>query len=381
MARGATMRCVRRWRPRQQAAGIVLVLAAGGAQASGVAVGAGYTLDLLGVVEGGLDRGSVATGLGWLSLDGEAGGWRFGGNLLAPAGSSLGARRLGDLSVASNIDADSDPRLQELWVERSLGPWSLRGGMLALDAEFWGLDHAALFINSAFGAPPGVSMNLPGPAIYPVAAAGLRMAFDAGDGATWRLAAADGDAGDPLADNRHGLDVDFGQGTLAVAEFESVHARGDGASPARWRIAVYRHSGDFVGRDGAPRGASHGLVAGWERTLDEDVGVFARVNASRRATSLAPLAVEAGATARFPRHLPGTFGLAIEWLDIDRGLGAAAGIADADREVVVEATWALPIGAFTLQPDVQYVHQPGSSDAIDDAWVVGLRIAWAFESP
>ena len=342
-------------------------------------VSGGYLGEVFAVVDGGLDTGTVYTGLAWLAFEAESGDWRFGGNLLAPHGTSLSARYLGDLSVASNIDADSDPRLQELWVERHFGPWSLRGGMLALDAEAWGLDHGVLFVNGAFGAPPGASLNLPGPPIYPVAAAGLRLAWDAGEGAIWRFAVADGDAGDPLVDNRHGFDVDFGQGTLAVAEYERVASHGEDAAPARWRVAAYHHSGDFVDRDGAPRGSSYGLIAGWERPLSEEVGVFARVNASRRATSFAPLAVEAGATARFPEHLPGTFGLAIEWLDIDRELGAAAGIVDADREVVLEATWAVPIGAFTVQPDVQYIHQPGGSDAIDDAWVVGLRVAWAFE--
>jgi porin len=343
------------------------------------AVSGGYVGELLAVVDGGRDTGSVYTGLAWLAFEAGSGEWRFGGNVLAPHGTSLSARYLGDLSVASNIDADSDPRLQELWVERGFGPWSLRAGMLALDAEFWGLDQGALFVNSAFGAPPGVSMNLPGSAIYPVAAAGLRLAVDAGDGGTWRLAAVDGDAGDPLDDNPHGLDVDFGQGTLAVLEYEQVRERGEDATPDRWRVAVYRHSADVVDADGGTRGASSGIIAGWERAFGEDLGGFARVNASRRATSFAPLAVEVGLNARFPDHAPGTFGLALGWLDIDRGLGTAAGIDDADREVVLEATWALPFGAFTLQPDVQYVHQPGGSNAIDDAWVVGLRVAWAFE--
>lgn len=342
-------------------------------------VSGGYIGEVFSVVDGGIGRGTVHTGLAWLAFEAEAGDWRFGGNLLAPHGASLSGRHLGDLSVASNIDADSDPRLQELWLDRGVGPWSLRAGMLALDSEFWGLDRGALFTNSAFGAPPGVSLNLPGPAIYPVAAAGLRLAFDAGDGGTWRLAAVDGDAGDPLDDNPRGLDVDFGQGTLAVLEYEQVHERGDDAAPDRWRVAAYRHSADFTDADGAPRGGSFGVIAGWERSFGDDGGGFARINASRRATSFAPLAVELGLNARFPDQAPGTFGLAVEWLDVDRGLGAAAGIDDADREVVVEATWAVPFGAFTVQPDVQYIHQPGGSNAIDDAWVVGLRVAWTFE--
>jgi len=342
-------------------------------------VSGGYIGEVTSVIDGGLDRGTVYTGLAWLAAEVEADGWRFRGNLLAPHGTSLTGRYLGDLAVASNIDGDSDPRVQELWLERGRGPWSLRAGLLAPDAEFWALDRSARFVNGGFGAPSTVSLNLPGAPLYPLASAGLRLAFDAGDGATWRLAAVDGDAGDPLDDNRHGLDVDFGQGALAVVEFEQVHDRGGDATPDRWRVAAWRHSGPFVDAGGAPRGASFGVTAGWERALGDNLGGFVRANATRRAASLAPLAVEVGLDACFPDQAPGTFGLALGWIDVDPGLGAAAGIDEPDRELVVEATWALPVGDFTVQPDVQYVHQPGGSDAVDGAWVLALRVAWTFE--
>ncbi|MCE3002174.1 MAG: carbohydrate porin [Xanthomonadaceae bacterium] len=352
------------------AAGALLAGAAGAAEWS---PSGGATVDVLGVVDGGLDRGAVVTGLGWLALEGAAGDWRFGGNLLVPAGTSPTARRVGDLSVVSNIDFDGDPRLQELWIEHAGAHGALRVGLLALDAEFWGLDRGALFVNSAFGAAPGVSLNLPGPAIYPVAAAGLRWAFDDVAGGTLRVAAVDGDAGDPLDDNPHGLDVRFGQGLLVAAEYERVVERGDEVAPDRWKIALHRHSGDVV--DG--RG-SIGLVAGIERAWTEDVGGFARINLGRRATSLVPVALEAGVLARFPGRAPGEFGIGLAVVELDERLAEAAGIVDASREVVLEGSWAIPFGAWTVQPDVQYVHRPGGSDAIDDAWVVGVRMAWAF---
>lgn len=339
-------------------------------------VTAGYTGEVFSVVDGGLDTGTVYTGLAWLTVEGGAGDWRWLANALAPHGSSLSGRYLGDLSVASNIDADSDPRLQEAWLERDFGPWSLRGGMLAADGEFWGSDYGALFINSAFGAPPGVSLNLPGPPIFPVAAAGLRLAYQTSDGGTWRMAATDGDSGDPLDDNRHGLDVSFGQGTLLVGEYEQVYDRGEDAVPDRWRVSVYRHGGDFADADGNAVDASWGVIAGFDRALAEGVGWFGRVNWSRRTTSIAPLTVETGLQFDAPHELPGAFGVAVEWVDLDRGQAAAAGIIAPDSEWVLEATWALPFGAWTVQPDVQYIGQPGGSRLADDAWVVGVRVAW-----
>lgn len=339
-------------------------------------ISVGWTGDVLSVVDGGFDRGAVFTGLGWIALAGGGERWRWTANAYLPHGSSLSARRLGDLSVASNIDTDSDARLQELWAERLGEGWSLRLGLIAADTEFWGSDYAALFINSAFGAPPGISMNLPGPPIFPVAAAGARVAFDVGTGGTLRLAATDGDAGDPLADNPHGLDVDFGDGTLLLAEFEQQYTRGEDRFPDRWRIGVWRHSAAVDDPEGVR--ASHGLVALADRALGENLGWFGRINLARASTSLSPRAVETGLWFDDPDDaVPGTLGLALEWLDLDRERAQPEGIARPDAEWVLEATWALPLGErWVVQPDVQYLRQPGGSRDAGSAWVVGVRLGW-----
>ncbi len=40
----------------------------------------------------------------------------------------------------------------------------------------------------------------------------------------------------------------------------------------------------------------------------------------------------------------------------------------------MEATYSAAINDYTfLQPDVQFVHNPGSNQAVSDAWVLGLR--------
>jgi porin len=59
----------------------------------------------------------------------------------------------------------------------------------------------------------------------------------------------------------------------------------------------------------------------------------------------------------------------------------AATPADA-RETTVELTWRMPMNDWlTLQPDLQYVINPGLSPELDDAFVVGLRFelgaSWA----
>jgi len=50
-----------------------------------------------------------------------------------------------------------------------------------------------------------------------------------------------------------------------------------------------------------------------------------------------------------------------------------------DEEIVVELTYdAILRRWWTVQPDVQWIHHPGGSGAIPDAWVFGVRSSISF---
>jgi porin len=58
-----------------------------------------------------------------------------------------------------------------------------------------------------------------------------------------------------------------------------------------------------------------------------------------------------------------------------RRLAIAAGEALLDKETTVEVSWRVPVSErIALQPDLQYVINPGSSSDVDDALAVGLRV-------
>ena len=57
----------------------------------------------------------------------------------------------------------------------------------------------------------------------------------------------------------------------------------------------------------------------------------------------------------------------------------AEGIATAAAETAIELTWRVPLGEHVvLQPDLQYVVDPDTDPAIDDAFVAMLRVELAF---
>jgi porin len=333
-----------------------------------------YVGDILSNVNGGMDTGTTYTGMLTLTVDWRQDLWSAHSNFYFPHGSSVTDRYVGDLAVVSNIDTPSDARMQELWFERALGEHSLRFGMLAADTEFWGSDYASLLINSEFGAPIGISGNLPNPAIFPTAAAGVRFAWHIDEGATARFALLDGDAEDVVDDNPHGFDADWGNGSLFLAEYELLESRGEENTPNRFRVGMYYHTGDweFIDSDSSN---SYGLTAGLDHAFSDNMGWFARATVSHHSTSLVPFGFETGLSFNQPWGLPGTLATGVGYLSLNDDLLAQLDIPDADYEMQLEATWDFPITDYlSLQPDIQYIVNPGGFDFADNAWVVGLRV-------
>src|SRR5437762_6769379 len=101
----------------------------------------------------------------------KAAGWA-GGSMVVRAlygqGSGLTNAAVHDFNTLSNIDTYDSLRLYETWLQQEFGDgkFSIRLGQLLVDAEFFGSDYGALFLNSAFGAIPLVSQNL-NPPIFP----------------------------------------------------------------------------------------------------------------------------------------------------------------------------------------------------------------------
>ena len=354
-----------------------LLLPPPGLAGDGLSAGVDYQLEHFSVIDGGLGTGGVETGLLNLWVGFESEGFRFGANAYLPHGQSVSGRYAGDFSVVSNIDTDADARLQELWGEWDLGAGHLRFGMLAADSEFWGSDQGALFLNSAFGAPSTVSANLPNVAIFPTAALGLRLQQATDDGWVWRLAVLDGDPGDIGSDNRHGLDIHLGNGSLWLGEIARHETAEDGIGEG-WKLSGFLHTGHFEDGAGQRVRGNAGLLGVWEGRLADRWGGFLRAGVSRGDRNAAPWSVETGLTIAEPFGLAGSAGIGYAHVALDGDLAGA----DAPSERILELSWAIPINdAVQLQPDIQYVMDPGGQVTLDNVWAVGLRVSVSLSTP
>jgi porin len=144
-----------------------------------------YDSEVWGNTKGGLESGTVFTGLLDFGLKvylEKAFGWP-GASLnttwLLLSGKNASEDLVGNFLTISNNAGFNTLRNYELWLQQNFldDKISIRLGQLAADTEFVISGYAALFLNGTFGWPAFMYMNLPegGPG-FPVGTLGIRLA-------------------------------------------------------------------------------------------------------------------------------------------------------------------------------------------------------------
>lgn len=387
-------------------------------EGDGVAFGLHYTHEYLGVVSGGLGRGGEYNGLLELDVDlnlEKAIGWK-GASLHAGGfygvGESISARDVGDDANVSNINMRNTARLFEVYWDQQFGDvFSIRFGMLADDSQFYDTAGASfdsrggtLFVNSAFGAMPLMSFNVPEP-IWPVAAPGACLTVTPTKAFTLRAAIYDGlpiPADDEDRRNPHGLDWRLNADDGALVMIEAALAVNDGpagdgvSTPAGlrgiYKIGGFYHTATFTHwADGRPvRGDGGGYFSVcqlvWRENDRDNQGLsfFTRAGAAPRDRNILDFTLETG--LHYRGLLPGRdddavgIGVAIEHYSRDFSESERrSGNAGRDHETVIEFAYRAQIAPWlALQPDLQIVMHPAGHHSTDNAIVVGLRMAMEF---
>ena len=357
-----------------------------------------YTADALWNAHGGLREGSayldyieVAAGfdadraLGWRDLTFYASAFRRNDPTFSD-------RYVGDAMVVSNIDAASPMQVLEAWLEWEFdarGPGSLRIGMYDLSAEFDTLESRALFLNSAYGIGHDLAQTgLNGPSIYPMTALGARLSWAPQDGWLLKTAVLDGVPGDPGERGRSRLHLSSSEGALWISEAVA------GSGRVRGGVGYWRYTTAFpelqppdpegTVRTRNDNAGGYAMVefasAAVARTDEPRWLAFLRAGATEDHVNVFDRFLAAGAVYRsaWPGRHGSYLGLAVAEArvgDSYRELRAAEGLPTDSCERNVELTWRFPLGEHAaLQPDLQYVQNPGGDPGLADAWVVGLRV-------
>jgi porin len=361
-------------------------------------------------ITGGLSRGGAADGLLTASLTvdlDKAVGWK-GGNLFVSGfqiqGVGPSPLRVGALQQVSSIEATASTKLDDLWFEQQVsdGKFSLRFGQEGTDDELMLSQNAALYLNSSFGFPPLMTLDLPsGGPDYPLATPFVRARYRANDEITLIGAIYNGDPappgpGDPQLRDRHGTAFRLDDHTLSFAELgyaPSFLARLD--MPATYKLGAWVATGPFAdplhdtaglslanpASTGLPlqHATNHAFYAVvdqmlWKKpkTDAQGISVFLQVMVAPDDRNLSDLFLAGGTNWKgpFPARPDDTIGLAVTYVGIgadarhfskDLILYTGTGALYSPGETVIEATYRAQLAPWLfMQPDVQFVVNPGA---------------------
>jgi porin len=375
---------------------------------SGVVFEAVYTADYFsnrrgGAREGGvfLDNTDIITKIDTEQLLGWKGG-RFNMYVLGDSGGSPGDYA-GDLQGVDNIDSPNTWKVYELWYEQKVLPndATLRFGLYDLNSEFDVMETAGLFINSSFGIGADFSQSgQNGPSIFPTTSLGLRLYYPLTRNSYAQAVVLDGVPGDPNNEKGTHIDLNSGDGLLYTAEFGYTQGTEDGdAHPyAKLALGVWRYSGKFddlvdTGGSGEPvrRNDDQGLYMLGEYAVFREaqdtaqgLNVFARYGIAN--ADINPIGSFYSFGVTYTGLLPGRnedrVGIAVAKAVIGskyKQVQSSAGQPVDNSETIVEVTYRINlIPWLVLQPDAQWIINPGVNPNLKDAFEIGLRTEVAF---
>lgn len=360
-----------------------------------VTVSVVYTADIRSNVRGGIARGTRYLDNLDLQVAVDAdklAGWH-GARLFAYAlydnGTHFSSDLVGTVQGVSNVETNVRAlRLFEAWVEQDVGRYaSLKAGLYNLNSEFDTTQSGGLFLLSSHGIGPDFSQSgRNGPSIFPVTSLAVRAEGRLGTHWLARVAVLDGVPGDPAHPAATAIRLSGRDGALVVGEVDFLEggtkaAIGVWGYTARFERIVDRGLAPAAGRGngGVYVFAEHRLRG---TRADDPVGLAGWLRFGIADPRYNPIASYLGGglvqTGVFRGRKDDQLGLSVASANFGARYRLAQGQAGRPsdhRELVIEAAYLAALAPWLrVQPDVQYVVNPGGDARLRDAVVLGVRI-------
>lgn len=371
-----------------------------------------YRADVMATVSGGVDSGTTALG----NLDAKFDvdlerimDWRgvtVGLHGIASHGGKPNANHVGSSQGIDNIEVDTNTaKIFQAWIQKQWldDKMSVLLGLYDLNSEFYVSHSTWIFLHPS----PGIGSELAqtgqnGPSVFPTSSMGLRLRYRPTAETYVQGVVLDGVPGDP--DNPRGTHIQFneGDGTLRVIEVGYIPGKTKemaalGLPPTdKYAIGVWSYTArfaDLVELDGAGdplmRKRNSGFYVLAEKILyiGADPGSHADgfIRYGRANADINPLSSYFQTGLVFTKMVPGreedqfavSFSMARTG-DKYRLAVFNAGQEATRNESVWEATYRAQASRWlVVQPNIQYVINPGTDSQIKNATVLGVR----FEIP
>lgn len=369
-------------------------------EARGVELLATYTGQVWGNLAGGRQTGAAYLQVVQFGLNADLEkslGWRGGSfrtTWLWNAGDQPSVTLVGSNFAISGIEYAPSLRALDLWLQQKIfgEALTLRAGLFNADAEFTVSDYAALFLNAGFGWPVLLGgTGSENPPAYPFAAPGVFVALEPGGGWKFQTAVMQADAYPP-GDNPNNFywRLDRSTGLLFLNE---IHHRWDHAPlPGTAKLGVMFDTGEQeqAGGGGAVWGDALFYAIVDQRLYREPaaggdtpqgLGWFARTGFAPHDRNNVGVYLDTGFvyTGLLPGRDDDAAGLGFGWSQLTPGATRQIEGGNAGLEMVFEATYQARITPwFAVQPDIQFILQPGAGTALGNALVIGLSASVDF---
>lgn len=296
---------------------------------------------------------------------------------------------VGSLQGVDNIEVSRHRlRLFEAWVEQGFGDQgSVRAGLYDLNSEFYANESAGLLLAPAFGIGTELAATGPnGPSIFPSTALAVRFRWTPNEHLYAQAAVLNANAG--VLGDPGGVSTSFEHGVLAIAE-AGWQGRGK-VAVGTWRYSDQQDDLRTLSPSGDPgRATAKGAYVLLERTLkgQEDsvrkIAAFARLGVSDGDTTAFKAGWQAGVLVErvFAARPDSAFSLGLNQAFLSskhRDNARDAGQPLERAESAIEITYFDRIGPATIQPDLQYVRNPGADRTVRDALVFIVRLGVEF---
>jgi porin len=346
-----------------------------------VSMDVSYISDNVNNFSGGLKRGYGYLGLVTLgiSMDTKSARLWKGGRLYICGASTHGAspsqELIGDIQVASNIEAGSHTYMQELWYGHTLGALQFIAGLQNMNAEFANTEYGALFLNSSFGIHPTISGNIPAP-IFPLTSLGFTAKWKVSERIGWNMAFYDGNPIE-FANNPYNLQWNVNNGLLVISEIQYMVAPGN-AYKGIYKLGFYHHNHSVTETNSAGNVPDHyGFYAVadqviWQKTDNKKIGLFGQLgyNPKRYNQNYFYTGVGINYYGIFSKKGADILGVAI----------AHAAVRDIGNETTIELTYQTNIAEkIFIQPDLQYIINPlGTGVVLNNCFTGAMRLGINF---
>lgn len=382
----------------------------------GITFNVQYSAESWSNVSGGESTGTVYTGL--MTLQGNVDlqklvGWE-GASVSTRwywlSGQDISATNVGNnIFTVSNIAGFPTFRMNELWFQQNFmnDRISIRLGQLAADSQFGVSTYETVFLNGTFGWSPDLSTNVPngGPG-YPMGVPGGQLALTPVHWFTYQGAVFQGNVFAQNV-NRHGFrwDLSPSNGYFSIHEliFHTNQRAGANALPGEfkiggwfdtapdpeasnmqpWNYGLYFIGDQMLYRVPQPSmslTANTGKQTAASSLTDKGLGIFAYIGLAPRNSSVINFYIDAGLNYKglIPTRDNDVLGVAFACGHLKNNSQGTNGRSNLGHEMLLEATYQIAFAPWlNVQPDLQYVIQPSSSD-IPNALVLGAHATVSF---